>query len=479
MSNAPCNHCPVPGSPCILKQRGQCHHAEREAGVKAKQPGAETPYRERAIQYAARLNPFAQVDPGGRVRVAFLGVGLNSHGGTETWHATLIPRLDPKRFAVLGYGVVNPNYYDPGFARRIEASCPVPVGLESCRNLCRAADVVVVWGVTQLAPYVGLAGEAGHPITVGVSHGDGNSPWSHSVFREADTSIDHYVAVSEPARGPIPEARRADAAVIWNAVDPERLEPKRTRSEVRAECGVPDETPVVLYCGRMTEEKRAEISVKAVERLPGAVLVLAGDGYLRSDLERLAAPCADRVRFLGPREDVADLMNAADVLISPSDCEGFGLTVAEALWLGLPVVGTPVGILGERPDLARTVDRFAGVEAWVDTLRDELAHDWRQARRVERARRFARDELRPDRFAIRWADYLEGLAVSPRPVPPRPSPRQAVEAARTARSCAHRTPCGCNAVTCAIHGKVPASQCLGCPDLTPLSPRLRGTPASD
>jgi glycosyltransferase involved in cell wall biosynthesis len=480
MSDDHCDHCPVAGWPCLLRRRGQCGHAAREAEVRRLRPGAETPYTDRAIAHATRENPFA-TDTGDRLRVAFLGPALSSHGGTETWHRTLIPRLD-ERIAIIGYGVTDPHQADPGVVAALREHCPVPIGMEDCRWLARSCDVLVYWGVPNLGPYLPPRDTAGRPRVIGVSHGDGNSPWTHWVFRETDRDVDRYVAVSASAKGPIPEARRADADVILNAVEPDRLVPGRSRDEVRAELAIPEGERLVLYCGRMSEEKRADVPVAAMASVEGAVLAVAGSGHLRHDVERAASGHAARVRFLGVRADVADLMNAADLLVSPSDCEGFGLTMAEAMWIGCPVLATPVGFLEDHPRMAARVPREADSAAWAAAIDHELR--WRGPARSRAA--WAREEARrlfaPERFAAEWSDLLlKDYTPVERPAPQRTSlsPRKAYALAHEARDCVHRSPCGCATIDCAIHGRVPSSQCLDCADRSPVSPpRPAGASAS-
>jgi glycosyltransferase involved in cell wall biosynthesis len=200
-------------------------------------------------------------------------------------------------------------------------------------------------------------------------------------------------------------------------------------------------------------------------RVPGAVLAVAGSGHARREVEKAAQGHAHRVLFLGVRADVADLIAAADLLVSPSDCEGFGLTMAEAMWCGCPVLATPVGFLEDRPDLAGLVPRTAGPAAWAAAIRKTLAAP--ALSRTAHAQAEARRLFAPDRFAREWSELLLSLAP--------PSPREALDAARRARSCVHRVPCGCNGIDCVIHGLGPASRCLACADLTlptsaPLTP---------
>jgi glycosyltransferase involved in cell wall biosynthesis len=90
-----------------------------------------------------------------------------------------------------------------------------------------------------------------------------------------------------------------------------------------------------------------EAAPAVLERHPDARFVIVGDGELRSELERRAAPLGDRVVFLGARGDVPDLLASFDVFAFPSLYEGLCLAVIEAQAAGVPVVATPVGGIRE------------------------------------------------------------------------------------------------------------------------------------
>jgi Glycosyl transferases group 1 len=71
-----------------------------------------------------------------------------------------------------------------------------------------------------------------------------------------------------------------------------------------------------------------------LEGIPNAKLLLVGQGPLRADLEG-----RDRVHLLGVRDDVPDILAAADIFALASDWEGLPLAIIEAMAAGLPVVG--------------------------------------------------------------------------------------------------------------------------------------------
>ncbi len=101
--------------------------------------------------------------------------------------------------------------------------------------------------------------------------------------------------------------------------------------------------PLVLAVGRLHPQKGYDVLVRALPLLGDAVVAVAGTGPLDEEL-RAAAP---GVRWLGRRDDVADLYAAADVVVLPSVWEARSLTAQEALRLGRPLVTTAVGGLPE------------------------------------------------------------------------------------------------------------------------------------
>jgi glycosyltransferase involved in cell wall biosynthesis len=163
------------------------------------------------------------------------------------------------------------------------------------------------------------------------------------------------VAISPAVRacliaGGVPEAR---IRVIPSAVDPAALAPRRARDEIRRELGAPPEAVCVLALAALVRRKGLDVLLDALARpaLSGTSfhLWIAGDGPERRALEaRARAPdVAARVRFLGPREDKADLLGACDALVLPSRREGLGVAALEAMACGRTVVASRVGGLAD------------------------------------------------------------------------------------------------------------------------------------
>lgn len=106
---------------------------------------------------------------------------------------------------------------------------------------------------------------------------------------------------------------------------------------------------VVLVAQRLEAEKRTDHALEAFARSGLAALGwrlhIAGDGAERADLQRQAGllGIGAATQFLGHRSDVDELMQRAAVLLAPCPVEGLGLTVLEAMAVGLPVVAAAAG----------------------------------------------------------------------------------------------------------------------------------------
>jgi glycosyltransferase involved in cell wall biosynthesis len=125
--------------------------------------------------------------------------------------------------------------------------------------------------------------------------------------------------------------------VIRNGVDLARFSPSPV---------APLEGPLALaLIGRLEPRKGADLALRAVARVPGARLELAGDGASRPALERLAhrLGIADRVRFLGHLADVRPVIARAHAVLCSSRSEGLGLALLEAMAMARPIVGFRVG----------------------------------------------------------------------------------------------------------------------------------------
>lgn len=171
--------------------------------------------------------------------------------------------------------------------------------------------------------------------------------------------------------------------IIRSAIDPTRLVPDRSRSEVRALLGADPCEPVLLTLAVLARRKGIDVLLSSLAHLRARgfqpVLWVAGEGPERSALERQAEELglAARARFLGHRSDKADLLAASDVVVLPSRLEGLGVAALEAMAAGRVVVASSVGGLrevvrpGETGFLVPPEDPNALADALFRLLQDE------------------------------------------------------------------------------------------------------------
>jgi glycosyltransferase involved in cell wall biosynthesis len=137
--------------------------------------------------------------------------------------------------------------------------------------------------------------------------------------------------------------------VIPNGVDLPRYEPAADRAALKSRLGLDPDRRLVATIARFHPVKDHRTLIEAFRQVAAAVpdadLLLVGDGPLRADIEAqvAAAGLAGRVRFLGVRDDVPDLLRASDVFALTSVSEAASITLLEAMAAGTPVVVTAVG----------------------------------------------------------------------------------------------------------------------------------------
>jgi glycosyltransferase involved in cell wall biosynthesis len=137
--------------------------------------------------------------------------------------------------------------------------------------------------------------------------------------------------------------------VIENGIEVERYGPAADKEAAKKALGLEPDRRYILHVARHHPVKDQRTLLRgfaaAAAELPGVELLMAGDGPLRGELEALAVELrvGERVKFLGIRSDVPDLMRAADVFALTSLSEAASLTLLEAMGSGLPAAVTAVG----------------------------------------------------------------------------------------------------------------------------------------
>ncbi len=150
----------------------------------------------------------------------------------------------------------------------------------------------------------------------------------------------------------------------------------------------PADQPVLLAAGRLHENKGFDVLLQALTQVESATLWLAGDGPLALSLKQQARELGvtDRVRFLGWRDDVGALMQAADQFICPSRHEGLGSIVVEAWFRGVPLIATasqgPGELISDGEDgLLTPIDDSGALAAAINQLLQNPGEAQAMARR--------------------------------------------------------------------------------------------------
>lgn len=166
---------------------------------------------------------------------------------------------------------------------------------------------------------------------------------------------DYIVPVSEDTRAHLLKHNSISPdklKVIYNGVDLALYSAGAGKTEIettRAQIGVAPQSFVIATVGRLSPEKDHLTLLKAFKKLRKKKmegdLLIVGDGPLRAKLEQAAVQheVADRVKFLGFRDDVVKILRASDVFVLSSYREGLSLSVLEAMACSKPVVATKVG----------------------------------------------------------------------------------------------------------------------------------------
>jgi glycosyltransferase involved in cell wall biosynthesis len=183
---------------------------------------------------------------------------------------------------------------------------------------------------------------------VNVAHG-----WPEHRYRTVGPlmrAADAVVAVSPDVRARLVSGglHPGRCTVIHNGVDCTPLGPRQgaQRTAARATMGAAPEDTLVIIVGRLSEQKAHQhiITIAASLRTkhPRLRFAVIGSGSREAELQGLidAADLGDRVRLLGKRTDVPDLLGGADIYLSTSDWEGMPLATIEAMASALPVVST-------------------------------------------------------------------------------------------------------------------------------------------
>ena len=165
--------------------------------------------------------------------------------------------------------------------------------------------------------------------------------------------FDRVYTLNDEARRMLARLNYHRTGLLGLGVDIDQFSPDHRDPDFRAELGLPpSDGPLLIYAGRLDNEKRAYVLTEMFKQLPremGAQMVLMGDGKLREILQDEAKGLP--IAFPGyetNRRVLARALASSDIYVSGMADETFGISVLEAQASGLPVVGVAGGAMPER-----------------------------------------------------------------------------------------------------------------------------------
>jgi len=227
--------------------------------------------------------------------------------------------------------------------------------------------------------------------------------------------------VSESQRGHIARNKNISInkiKVIYNGIDTNIFKPRPEKiAGDRYNCPLPDGSVVIGTVCSLRKEKGLDVLIKAMPEVlkncPDAFFVIAGEGRERDKLGKMALELkvGSRIKFLGERQDIANIIPLFDIACSSSRTENFPLSILEYMACGKPVAATRTGGV---PEMIR--HGFNGILVRTESPGDlakgilYLINNKEIGRRMaENGRRFVEDNFTLDRMIQNYKDFFRGM----------------------------------------------------------------------
>ena len=290
-------------------------------------------------------------------------------GGGESHLLSLTAHLDRSRFepVVLSFtdGPMMERLKEMGVETRLiytEKPFDIRIWGQVKRLLqAEAPDVIHAHGTRASSNVLWAARKLGIPVIYTV-HGWSFHQDQHPLVRRlrilgekylterSEVNISVSASNQQSGKEMIPQFR---SVVINNGIDQQKFDPERAYSDVRAELGIARDSVVVLFIARFTAHKQPLTLIRAFARAltmlqgigaAGLHLLMVGDGDEKVAGVALARELGleDKIIFQAFRQDVPDVLHAADIFVLPSLWEGLPIGLLEAMAMRKAVIGTRV-----------------------------------------------------------------------------------------------------------------------------------------
>ena len=367
---------PLPGDPCVAPM------------VHTPVPGRP---RVRVVQVMATGTN------GGAQEHVFNLVNRLDHGFYDVSIVSLSPGAAVRKLQKHGFEVTVIDEPDDAIATGILAAHLADARADVIHNHMYRAEVVG----TRAAIALATAGNR-RPWVISTVHSSRVRPGEdQEELRQLTPSMDRLIVVSKAIDAKVVAEGRLGAprVLIYNGVDLERYDHLEPCCTLRDEYEMDPTSPIVGVVGRLELEKGHPTLLEAwplvLEQVPGAYLIIVGEGSRQSALRQIAREqgIERHVIFTGRRDDIPAVTASLDVAVLPSYREAQGLTILEAMAMSRPVVASNVGGIPEMvrdgvtgllvppcdpPALAAAIVRLLQDHQLADTLAragHDLVHD--------------------------------------------------------------------------------------------------------
>ncbi|HET7232671.1 MAG TPA: glycosyltransferase [Longimicrobium sp.] len=360
--------------------------------------------------------------------------GSRVWGGNEKWQATLAAGLVARGHEVIvscPRGAVSEGLARMGIPSvdvRPGGTLDLPGALAFARWLRRQrADALLLTSWRPLAWAAWAGRRARVPRTVvrlGIVRPFPTGGRARAFRRWIDAMIVNSTEIRDVWMRSAPEYPAGRIHVVMNGLHTRDDRRPALRDRLRAELGIAPSTLLIGGAGHLAQRKGFDLLLRAFASaaLPNARVVIAGGGDYLGELQALAGELgvADRVHFLGHRDDGPDVIAGCDVFVLGSRNEGMANVMLEAMAAGVPVIATDVSgvrrALGEEPGTPPAGWIVPGDDAgaMADALRevgDLLASaPERVAERTDEALRRVRERFGVDRMVRECEAILFGAS---------------------------------------------------------------------
>jgi glycosyltransferase involved in cell wall biosynthesis len=231
------------------------------------------------------------------------------------------------------------------------------------------------------------AKKAGTPVRIAHSHNTSSEggvaarayKWVAGTF--ISSCATHFVACSNKAAKWLFTNKMNKAMILKNGIESEKFAfSPAIREQVRQELELPSDSYVLGHVGRFAHQKNHSFLIDIFAQLhqekSNTVLILAGDGPLRAEIEQKVEGLhlQNKVKFLGVRSDITRLLQAFDMFVFPSLHEGLPVTLIEAQGAGLPCLVSDE--ITEEVDMGiQLVERIAlgNKSVWIDRINSVIS----------------------------------------------------------------------------------------------------------